>query len=570
MLNTLIAQIFRGIAQILEIKGENRFRIRAYERAAGNIESLADDLQSLISEGRLKEIPGIGPDLSSKIKEIAATGKLKFFEELKKTIPSEMLDLLNIPSVGPKTAKLLFEQAGIQNIADLEEAIAHNKLKPIFGIKEKTIENIRKGIEVLKRARQRMSLAEASVAADSFIDVLKGLPEVALLSVGGSLRRRKETVRDIDILMVSEKADKVMDVFVSLPQVKEVLAHGKTRSSIRTSDDIQVDCRVVEAKSYGAALLYFTGSKNFNIKIRQLAIKKGLKINEYGVFKGGRFICGGSEREIFSLLGLAYIEPELREDTGEIELAGKSLLPRLIEEKDIRGDFHVHSRWSDGQNSIEEIARACIKKGYSYAAITDHSESLKIARGLDLAALKKKKAEIKKANKGLKDFTILFGAEVDIDADGELDYGRDTLQEFDIVIAAIHTGFKQSKERLTQRIIKACQNKYVHIIAHPTGKLKGQREPYDIDLDAICRVARETNTALEINSFPDRLDLNDVNCRYAKEKGVRIAIDTDAHSLEHLDGMRYGVSVARRGWLTKKDVLNTLPLDELLKSIKKR
>jgi DNA polymerase (family X) len=570
MLNTFIAQVFRDIAKILEIKGENRFRIRAYERAAGNIESLADDLQLLISEGRLNEIPGIGPDLSAKIIEIAATGKSVFFEGLKKTIPPGMLDLLNIPSVGPKTAKLLFEQAGIQSIADLEKAIADNKLKPIFGIKEKTIENIRKGIEVFKRGRERMSLAEASVAAESFIDVLKGLPEVALLSVGGSLRRRKETVRDIDILMVSEKAAKVMDVFVSLPQVKEVLAHGKTKSSIRTSDDIQVDCRVVDAKSYGAALLYFTGSKNFNIKIRQLAIKKGLKINEYGVFKGERFICGGSEREIFSLLGLAYIEPELREDTGEIELAGKSLLPRLIEEKDIRGDFHVHSHWSDGQNSVEDIARACIRKGYSYVAITDHSQSLKVARGLDRAALKKKKAEIKKANKRLKDFTILFGAEVDIDADGELDYGRDTLEEFDIVIAAIHTGFKQSKERLTQRIIKACQNKYVHIIAHPTGKLKGQREPYIIDFDAICRVARETNTALEINSFPARLDLNDINCRYALEKGVRFAIDTDAHSLEHLDGMRYGVSVARRGWLTRKDALNTLPLDKLLKSIKKR
>jgi DNA polymerase (family 10) len=569
MINTLIAQIFRGIAQILELKGENRFRIRAYDRAAVNIESLAEDIQLLISEGRLNEIPGIGSDLSAKIKEIAATGKLGSFEELKRTIPPGMLDLLNIPSIGPKTAKLLFEQAGIRGIADLEEAILKNKLQAIFGIKEKTLENIKKGIEVLKRGRERMSLAEASIVADSFVGVLKGLPEITSLSVGGSLRRRKETVRDIDILMVSDKPGKAMDAFVSLPQVKEILAQGKTKSSIRTNDDIQVDCRVVDGKSYGAALLYFTGSKNFNIKIRQLAIKKGLKINEYGVFKGDRFIGGGTEAQIFSLLGLAYIEPELREDTGEIELAGKALLPRLIEEKDIIGDLHVHSHWSDGRDSVEDISRACARKGYSYAAITDHSESLKIARGLGRAALKKKKAQIKKANQGLKDFTVLFGAEVDIDSDGELDYGPETLREFDIVIAAVHTGFKQSKEKLTRRIIKACQNKYVHIIAHPTGKLKGQRDPYEIDFDAVCRAARETNTALEINSFPDRLDLNDINCRYALGKGVRFAIDTDAHSLEHLDGMRYGVSVARRGWLTKKDVLNTLPLDDLMKAIKK-
>ncbi|MFA5118329.1 MAG: DNA polymerase/3'-5' exonuclease PolX [Candidatus Omnitrophota bacterium] len=569
MINTLIVRIFRGIAQILEIKGENRFRVRAYDRAAGNIESLAEDIQLLISEGRLNEIPGIGPDLSAKIKEIASTGKSGFFEELKRTIPPGMLDLLNIPSVGAKTAKLLFEQAGVRGIADLEAAIVKNKLQAISGIKERTIENIKRGIEVLKRGRERMSLAEADNVADSFVGVLKGLPEITLLSVGGSLRRRKETVRDIDILMVSDKPEKVMDAFVSLPQVKEILAQGKTKSSIRTSDDIQVDCRVVDGSSYGAALLYFTGSKNFNIKIRQLAIKKGLKINEYGVFKGERFIGGGTEAQIFSLLGLAYIEPELREDTGEIELAGKALLPRLIEEKDIIGDFHVHSHWSDGRDSVEQIIRACVRKGYSYVAITDHSGSLKIARGLDRAAVKKKKAQIKKANKGLKGFTVLFGAEVDIDSDGELDYGPETLREFDIVIAAVHTGFKQSKERLTRRIIKACQNKYVHIIAHPTGKLKGQRDPYDIDFVEICRVARETNTALEVNSFPDRLDLNDINCRYALEKGVRFSIDTDAHSLEHLDDMRYGVCVARRGWLRRKDVLNTLPLDKLLKGIKK-
>ncbi len=569
MKNLEISAIFREIANILEIKGDNPFRIRAYERAAQNIEGLTEDIEDFVRDDRLMDIPGVGKDLADKIKEYVQTGKIKAYEDLKKKVPGGLLDLLNIPSVGPKTAKLLYEELKIKNILDLEKAIKKNKLQGIFGIKEKTIENISKGIELLKRGRERMTLAQAMQVADEFISALKKLSEVKRISVAGSLRRQKETVRDIDILMISKKPKKIMDVFTGLPDVATVLAKGETKSSVRTKGDVQVDCRVEEEKSFGAALLYFTGSKNFNIRLRQLAIKRGLKINEYGVFRKNRFVCGKTEEEIFKILGISYIEPELREDTGEIELAREFQLPYLIELKDIKGDLHVHSKWSDGGNTIAEMVEAAKRRGYSYLAITDHSQSLKVAGGLSIADLKKKKQEIGRINRKLKDFRVLYGTEVDIDSDGRLDYKDGVLKEFDVVVAAIHTGFKQSKSQLTRRLIRACKNNYVHIIAHPTGRLWGSRDAYDIDMDEVLKAARDTNTYLEINAFPQRLDLNDLNCRRAKEIGARLVIDTDAHTFEQLATMRLGVSVARRGWLTKKDVLNTLSFEELLKALKK-
>jgi len=569
MKNLEIAQVFREIAKILEIKGENVFRIRAYERAAQNIEGLSRDIEDFARQDSLMEIPGVGRDLSEKIKEFIKTGKVKMHEDLKKSIPEGLLDLLNIPSVGPKTAKLLYEKLKIKNVSDLENAIKKDKLKGIFGIKEKTVENILKGIEVLKRGRERMTLAQATFAAEEFVKRLEKLPEVKKISTAGSLRRQKETVRDIDILVVSDKPRKIMDVFTKISSVKDVLAEGETKSSVRTKEDVQVDCRVVEQKSFGAALLYFTGSKNFNIKLRQLAIKKGLKINEYGVFRKERFVAGRTEEEVFKLLGMAYIEPELREDTGEIALAQKFKLPKLIEPKDLKGDLHVHSKYSDGGNSIEELVDACRKKGYSYVAITDHSQSLKVARGLSVAELKKKKQEIDKINKSLKNFRILSGTEVDIDSNGKIDYKDEVLKEFDVVVAAIHTGFKQSREQLTRRIIKACENKYVHIIAHLTGRLWGTREAYDIDLDKILKVAKQTNTHLEINAFPQRLDLNDLHARQAKEMGVKLAISTDSHTVDQLEAIKFGISVARRGWLAKDDVINTFEVKELLRTIRK-
>jgi DNA polymerase (family 10) len=569
MKNQEICAIFRDIAKILEIKGGNPFRIRAYERAAQNIEGLTENIEIYIRNDTLTEIPGIGIDLAERIKEFARFGKIKIYEDLKKSIPAGLLDLLKVPSIGPKTAKLLYDELKIKNIRGLERAIKAKKLTGIFGIKEKTIENISKGIELFKRGRERMSLAQAIQTADEFIGALEKMPEVKKISCAGSLRRRKETVRDIDILMVSKKPKSVMEAFVKLAAVKEALVKGETKSSVRTSLDVQVDCRIVEEKSYGAALLYFTGSKNFNIKIRQLAIRKGLKVNEYGISRKDKFIAGKSEEEMFKALGMPYIEPELREDTGEIELALKSRLPRLIELKNIKGDLHVHSKWSDGSNSIEEVALACQKKGYSYVAVTDHSQSLKIARGLSIPDLKRKRKEIDKVNKKLKSLRVLFGAEVDIDSQGKIDYPDEVLKDFDLVVAAIHTGFKQSKEQLTRRIIGACNNRYVNIIAHPTGRLRGVRDPYDIDLERILRAARDTNTYLEINSFPDRLDLNDLNCHRAKETGVRLSIDTDSHAVEQLAAMSLGVSVARRGWLSSSDVINTLSCEELLKTIRK-
>jgi len=569
MKNLEISAIFHEIVKILEIKGDNPFRIRAYDRAAQNIEGLTEDVEDFVKSDRLTEIPGIGKDIASKIKEYILTGKIKAYEHLRKTIPKGLLDLLNIPSVGPKTAKILYAKLKIKGISDLEKAIKKNKLQGIFGIKEKTIENISKGIELLKRGRERMTLAQAMQVADEFIKGLVSLPEVKKISCAGSLRRQKETVRDIDILVISNKPRKIMDVFTRLPSVGLVLAKGETKSSVRTKDDVQVDCRVEEEKSFGAALLYFTGSKNFNIKLRQLAIKRGLKINEYGVFRKSRFACGRTEEEIFKILGMSYIDPELREDTGEIEIAKEFQLPHLIELKDINGDLHAHSQWSDGGNTIEEMAQAAKIKGYSYIAITDHSQSLKVAGGLSIADLRKKKQEIDKINKKLKNFRVLYGTEVDIDSNGKLDYKDEILKEFDVVVAAIHSGFKQSKTQLTKRLIKACQNKYVNIIAHPTGRLWGIRDAYDIDMDEVLKAARDTNTLLEINAFPQRLDLNDLNCRRAKEIGARLVIGTDAHTAEQLKSMKLGVSVARRGWLSCDDVINTLPLEKLMKAIKK-
>ncbi|MBU3958343.1 MAG: DNA polymerase/3'-5' exonuclease PolX [Candidatus Omnitrophica bacterium] len=569
MKNLKISEIFREIVKILEIKGGNPFRIRAYERAAENIAGLSEDIENFIRGDKLTQIPGIGKDLAERIKEFVETGRIKVYEDLKKTIPAGLLDLLNIPSVGPKTAKLLYEKLKIKNIAGLEGAIKKNKLKGIFGIKKKTVENISKGIELLKRGRERMTLAQAIQVADEFIKALGALAGVKKISYAGSLRRQKETVRDIDILAISDRPHKIMNIFTKHPDVGEVLARGETKSSVRTKDDIQVDCRVVERKSFGAALLYFTGSKNFNIKIRQIAIRKGLKINEYGVFRKNRFITGQTEEDIFKTLRMSYIEPELREDAGEIELAQKFHLPELIKVQDLKGDLHVHSRWSDGGNTIEEMARAAKLRGYSYIAITDHSQSLKVAGGLSVADLKKKRRQIGQLNKKIKGFRILYGTEADIDSDGRLDYKDETLREFDVVVAAIHSGFKQSKSQLTKRLIRVCRNKYANIIAHPTGRLWGSRDAYDIDTDEVLKAARDTNTFLEINAFPQRLDLNDQNCRRAKEIGAKLVIGTDAHTTEQLEMMKLGVSVARRGWLSKNEVINTLAVEELLKTIKK-
>ncbi|MBU4343159.1 MAG: DNA polymerase/3'-5' exonuclease PolX [Candidatus Omnitrophica bacterium] len=570
MKNQEIADIFRQIAQILEIMGENHFRIRAYERAAQNIESMPEDIEIFIKEDRVTTIPGIGKDLEQKIKEIVSEGRLQYLEDLKKDIPKGLLDILAIPGVGPKTAKLLYEKLDIRDVVMLERMAHAGRIRELPGMKQKTEENILRGIEILKRGHDRMDLKTAQNAALSFVSELKRLKEVKRIDPAGSLRRGKDTVRDIDILISSNSPEKVMGAFTESPQVKEVIVKGPTKSSILSTDDINVDVRVIKDDSYGAALLYFTGSKEHNIRLRQLAIKKGLKLSEYGIFRKNKRIAGKTEIEMYKKLGLPYIEPELREARGEIEAASEDKLPDLIELKDIKGDLHAHSTWSDGGSSMEEVVKKAKDMGYEYIAITDHSQGLKIARGLDRRDLKNKKKEMNRLSKKYKGIKILFGTEVDIDSEGMLDYPDDILREMDIVIGAIHSGFKQPRERLTKRITAACKNKYVHIIAHPTGKLWGAREAYEVDFEEVFRVAADTGTAIEINSYPQRLDLNDIYSRMAKEAGVKLAINTDAHIAEELDNMKFGVSVGRRAWLEKKDVINTLGFGKLRTFLKKK
>lgn len=568
MKNKEIASIFRQIGQMLEVKGDNPFRIRAYERAAQNIESLSEDIEAFVKENNLTSIPGIGKDLEEKIKEIVSTGKLEYLEQLKRDMPQGILDMLNVPGIGPKTARLLYEKLDIQDIVMLERMAHAGKIRHLSGMGEKTEENILRGIELVKKGRTRMDLKTAKDIADSFINQLKPLKEVKKINPAGSLRRMKETVKDIDILISSKEPEKAMDRFTGLPEVKDVLAKGPTKSSVLTKDGIQVDVRVVEDASYGAALMYFTGSKEHNIKLRQVAIKRGLKLNEYGIFRKNKRIAGETEEDMYKTLDLKYILPELREDRGEIEAAARDELPRLIEKSDIKGDLHTHSTWSDGGDSIEDMVLKARSLGYEYIAITDHSQGLKIAGGLGRAELDAKKAQIGKLNKKYKDIKILFGAEVDIDSDGNLDYPDEILKDMDIVIAAIHLGFKQPSDKITNRIIGACYNRYVHIIAHPTGRLWGARDAYDVDLEKIFKVCKDTGTIMEINSFPQRLDLNDVHSRMAKDMGVKLVINTDAHLAVQLDMMEFGVAVARRGWLEKKDVVNTLPLTKLKEDLK--
>jgi len=573
--NTEISNIFREIAAMLEIKGENVFRIRAYERAALNIESLNKSIEEYNAQNLLRQIPGIGSDLEQKIKEYLTTGHIKSYEELKRTLPEGVLELLQIQGIGPKTAKLLFDKLSVKSLADLEKAIKDNRLVDIEGIKEKTVQNIIKSIETFKKGKERLLLHDAMLIAEEIVKRLKQLKNVKIAVPAGSLRRKKETVGDIDILAVSDSPSQLIETFTNLPLAETVLSKGDTKSSIRTKDGLQIDCRVVNENSFGAALLYFTGSKNFNIKLRTIAKKIGLKINEYGLFslptknKPEKLLCGKTEAEIFKYFKLSFIEPELREDTGEVELALANKLPKLIRPEDIKGDLHAHSDWSDGTDSIEKMSLTAKNRGYSYLAVTDHSQSLKVAGGMKINDLIKKKEEIDRINKKLKNFKVLFGTEVDIDSEGNLDYSDEILQQFDIVVAAIHTGFKNSKTQITKRLTRACRSKYVHIIAHPTGRLLGTREAYEIDISEIFKAAVDTNTALEINSFPQRLDLNDLNCRGAKEMGVKLAINTDAHNIQQLELMELGISVARRGWVEAGDVLNTLELDKLLKSIAK-
>lgn len=568
MINSEIANIFDGIADLLEVKGDNPFRIRAYRRAAQNVLTLPDDL-STFSLDDLMKLPGIGKDLALKITEYTESGTISAWEKLKAEIPEGILDLLAIPGLGPKTVKLIFDTLQITSLEELEQAAQTGRLEQLPNIREKTVENILKGIAMIKRGRERIPIGTGLPVANEIIDYLKDHAPVKNISLAGSLRRWKETIKDIDVLVTADSPKKVMDVFVHMPRVADTVSKGLTKSSVVLSDGISVDLRVVEKDSYGAALQYFTGSKEHNIRMRERAVKKGLKINEYGIFqeKSGKKLGGKREKDIYTALGMDYIEPEMREDRGEIEAALSRELPALITEKDIRGDLHVHSDWSDGSHPIEEIAREAKKRGYEYIALTDHSKGLGVAHGLTEERIRRQMREIDRVNGRMKGFTILKGTEVDIKSDGSLDFPDTILKHLDIVVASVHSGFKQSREKITYRLVNAMKNPFVTVIAHPTGRLIGERDAYDVDMEQILSVAAETGTAIEINAYPLRLDLNDIYARKAKEMGIPIVISTDTHVATQYAYMSYGIAVSRRAWLGKKDVINTRGIRALKKYI---
>jgi DNA polymerase (family 10) len=566
MKNAEIAALFSEIADFLEIKGENPFRVRAYRRAAQAMEGLAEDVAALADRGELLEIPGIGRDLAGKIQEFLQCGVVEYLEGLRREIPVGVVELMRIHGVGPKTAKLLYEQIGVDSVEKLEELAKEHKLAGLPGIQAKTEENILKGIAVWRGGRERTPLGAALTLAETILETLRGLEEVNQISTAGSLRRMKETVKDIDILVTSKTPARIMEVFVGLPNVAEVLAHGETKSSLRLREGIQVDLRVAEPDCFGAALQYFTGSKQHNIRVRELAQRRELKVSEYGVFDGrsGKRVAGATEEDVYRAVGLPFIPPELREDAGEIEAALADRLPTLVALADIRGDLQLHTTWSDGAHSLADLAAGVQTKGYQYMAVTDHSKSVTVAKGMDEARVVQMIAEVRSLNRRLKRFRVLAGCEVDILADGSLDFPDEILAQLDLVQISVHSRFKMSREEMTARIVRAVRHPLVRILGHPTGRLIGERAAYEVDMEAVLQSAKVAGIAVEINASPSRLDLNDLHARRAKDLGIPITISTDAHTMPQLDFMRYGVAVARRAWLTPGDVLNTLPDRDLL------
>ncbi len=569
MKNQEVAALFYEIADILEIKNV-QWKPIAYRKAARAIEALRDDIEEIYKKNginSLKEIPGVGEHIAEKIAEYLETGKIKEFEKLKSSLPSGLSELTEVSSLGPKKVMHLYQKLKIKNIKDLENAIKKHKLRNLFGFGEKTEKNILRGIQLFRGRKERALLGIALPTANSIIRQLKKIKEVHNISYAGSLRRMKETIGDIDILVTSPNPEKVMKVFTSLPEVSRVLAKGKTKSMVILRNGMQSDIRVVADKSFGAALQYFTGSKEHNVVLRSIAIKKGYKLNEYGLFKrSGKLVAGNTEEEIYKKLGLPYIEPELRENLGEIDKAKQGKLPKLVELKDIKGDLHMHTDWSDGSEDITTMIKAAQDRGYEYIAVTDHSKSERIANGLDEKRILKQLKEIEKIKNKFK-INILTGSEVDILADGSLDYPDSILKQLDIVVASVHSRWKMNESEMTKRIIKALENPYVSILGHSSGRLIGRRDPYAYDLEKVLEAAKKNNKAVEINSQPERLDLNDRGIKAAVEMGVKMVISTDAHNIPSYDFMQFGVAQARRGWATKKNIVNTLSFKEFKKII---
>ena len=580
MKNQELAKIFNDMARFLEAEGV-AFKPYAYSRAALSLGGLSEDVGEIYRKGGIKallEIPGIGKAIAEHIEEYLKTGRIKHYEDYKKKLPLKLDELVRIEGMGVRKAKILYQKLGIKNLKDLEKAAKAHKIAPLFGFGEKTEKNILQGLEFLKRDKGRFLLGEIMPTVKDIFEKIKSLKEVDEISLAGSARRRKETIGDIDILVVSKKPAKVMDFFTKLEGVEKVWGQGSTKASIRMKDGFDVDLRIVKKESYGSALQYFTGNKDHNIATRRIAIEKGLKLSEYGLFKGDKMIAGKTEEEVYKAIDLPYIEPELRENEGEIEAALKDDLPKLVKLEDIKGDLHCHSKLdgvisSDNEeNSIKERCQAAMDLGYEYLGISDHTKFLKIDGGLDEKQLLKQHELIEKINKDFKSkgikFRVLHGCESNILNDGSIDIKDEVLEKLDFVIAGVHSSFRMSKQEMTQRLVMAMQNHNVDIISHPTGRLIGRREEYQMDFDKILEVAKKTGTILEINSNPLRLDLNGFNVRRAKSYGIKMIIDTDAHQKEQLSLMEYGISQARRGWAEKDDIINTKSVEELLKYFK--
>lgn len=568
--NQEIAHIFQQIADLLEIQGENPFKVRSYRRGAESLRGLPEEVSQIYARGGLAQIPGVGASLTAKIEELLTTGRLAYYEALKAQVPAGLVEMLSIPDVGPKTVALLYDQLGIETVEQLEQAAREQRIRPLKGMGAKTEENILRGIALYRRRQGRVPYGKALPQALALLEALQPLPAVQFISLAGSIRRARETIGDLDLLVATEAPREVIAAFIALPPVKEVLAAGDTKGSVLLESDLQADLRAVAPASFGAALQYFTGSQAHNIALRDIAREQGLKINEYGVFRTDTEECiaGQTEEEVYAAVGLPWIPPVLREDHGEIQAAAQGHLPTLIELQDLRGDLHTHSNWSDGAVTILEMARAAQARGLEYLLLSDHSRALSVANGLDADRVRAQKAEVAAANQALSGFRVLHGIEVDILSDGSLDLPIDLLQELDLVVASIHSGLRQSREQITRRTLAAIESGGVHIIAHPTGRLLGQREPFEVDLEAVFAAAARHGVALEINAHPWRLDLTDVACRAAKEHGVYLVIGTDAHRPEEFAYLEYGIRVAQRGWLEATDVLNTRPAAELLALLK--
>ncbi|RJQ49303.1 MAG: DNA polymerase/3'-5' exonuclease PolX [Gammaproteobacteria bacterium] len=562
--NADVATVFEEIADLLEIENANPFRVRAYRNAARLIGDLNRELSDMLAGGAdLTELPGIGADLAGKIQEIVTTGKSAMLVKLRKRTPPALIELLKLPGLGPKKVKTLYQELDIHSIEQLARAARDGRIRNVHGFGARSEAKILEAVAAQAGSAGRFKLAAAAQYAERLVAYLKAAPGVSRVIVAGSFRRCKETVGDLDILVTAKRAAPVMERFVSYDEVAEILAQGTTRATVLLRSKLQVDVRVVAEESYGAALHYFTGSKSHNIALRKMGQEMGLKINEYGVFRGKRRIAGATEESVYASVGLPYIEPELRENRGEIEAARGGRLPKLVEFGDLRGDLHAHTRATDGRNTVREMAEAAKARGLEYLAITEHSRRLTVARGLTPQRLLAQMDEIDRLNAELKGVTLLKGIEVDILEDGALDLPDDLLGRLDVVVAAVHSRFDLSRDKQTARILKAMDHPHFSILAHPSGRLIEQREPYDVDMPRLIRHARERGCFLEINAQPDRLDLLDIYIQMAKEEGVLLAVSSDAHSVQQFDYLRFGIGQARRGWLEKDDVVNTRPLKEL-------